>query len=489
MRSPPRPPDLTPISNAQIELGRQSMELAREQLGISREQFDFFRTQSLEELGFAREQAAQMLGLQTRALEAGERANAISGRVADAQIGLMDQARDFATRDRARWESTFVPLQDRFIAEAESFNTEGRREMEAGRAVADVQRMAEAQRVNADARLSSMGLDPSQFRSASIASMMGAQTAAAGALQANNARRGVEDKGRALRADAINLGMGLPAQATQAIGVSSGAGANASGAAGQAGGSMMSGIGTAAGLSSGAANLRSGALGQMGALTGSPTQWAQMGQGSMGMAGNMYNNAGATLTQGFSNAMSRYNAQQQGMGNMLGLAAGAVGMFAEGGEVRGYADGGEVDPFALPELERMSMDTGAPMRGIGRTVSRDIGRAAEGLRTPMGPKGKPSLRDRFRDGVDRFEAGMDRFEVGRARMGNPQYDVEVQQILRPIAMAEGGRMQGAIPKRQARDTVPALLAEGEYVIPEDVVRAVGIEKLDKMVAKYHRPGA
>lgn len=494
MRSPPRPPDLTPISNAQIELGRQSMELAREQLGISREQFDFFRAQSLEELGFAREQAAQMLGLQERALAAGEQANAISGRVANAQVGLMDQARDFASRDRARWESTFVPLQDRFIADAEGFNTEARREMEAGRAVADVQRMAEAQRSNADARLASMGLDPSQFRSASIANMMGAQTAAAGALQANNARRGVEDKGRALRADAINLGMGLPAQATQAIGVSSGAGANASGAAAQGAGALTGGIGTAAGLSSGAANLRGGALGNMGALTGSPTQWASMGQGSMSMAGNMFNNAGSTMTQNFSNQMSRYNAQQQGMSNMLGLAAGAVGMFAEGGEVRGYTQGGGVeaeDPFALPTLERMSLSMDGYAKDDAKAISRDLGKAADRLRAPLtsGLQPRPSMRDRFKAGMDRFEAGMDRFERGRARMGEPVYDVEVQQILRPIAMAEGGRMQGAIPKRQARDTVPALLAEGEYVIPEDVVRAVGIEKLDKMVAKYHRPGA
>lgn len=476
MRSPPKPPDLTPISNAQIELGRQSVELAREQMGLSREQFAFFQRQSLEELGFAREQAAQMLGLQERALASGDRMNAIGERVANSQIGLMDQARDFASRDRARWERTFIPLQDRFIEDAESFNTEARREMEAGRAMVDVQRQAEAQRANADARLSSMGLDPSQFRSASIANMLGAQTAAAGALQGNNARRAVEDKGRALRADAINLGMGLPAQATQAIGVSSGAGSAAVGAAGAAGQQQLAGIGTAAGLSSGAANLRSGALGQMGALTGSPMQWAQMGSGNMGQAGNMFNNAGATLTQGYSNAMTRYNAQQQGMSNMLGMAGGLMGMFAGGGEVDIPAMGLERDVIDLPRED---------FSKLGMQASKSL--RASTPKPTSGLKVQPTLRDRITSGIDRFNAGRDRVMGSMGAM--PEYDTSVQQILRPIALAGGGRARGALPVRQVRDEIPAMLAEGEYVVPADVVRAVGIEKLDKMVAKYHREGS
>lgn len=483
MRSPPKPPDLKPISDAQIELGRQSMELAREQMGLSREQFDFFRRQSMDELGFAREQAGVMLGLQERALASGDRMNAIGERVANSQIGLMDQAREFASRDRARWESTFVPLQDRFIDDAESYNTEARREMEAGRAMADVQRQMEAQRANADARLSSMGLDPSQFRSASIANMMGAQAAAAGALQGNNARRAVEDKGRALRADAINLGMGLPAQATQAIGVSSGAGANASSAAAQGAGAMQGGVGMAAGLSSGAANLRSGALGQMGALTGSPMQWAQMGSGNMGQAGNMFNNAGSTMTQNFSNQMSRYNAQQQQMTGMMSMAGGLMGMFAGGGGVPSMEEMGmgiQRDVIDLPRDDYSN---------VGKSVRKELQPGPEATPKSKGKLGlakasEPSLRERFAAGIDRYNAG-----AARVGGGQPEYDTSVHQILRPIALAGGGRARGALPVKQVRDIIPAMLAEGEYVVPADVVRAVGIEKLDKMVAKYHREGS
>lgn len=477
MRSPPRPPDLTPLSNAQVELGRHSMELAREQLGMSREQFDFFRRQSLDELSFAREQAGMMLGLQNRALDAGDAMNAISGRVADAQIGLMEQARDFAGRDRARWERTFVPLQDRFIEDAEGFNTEARREAEAGRALVDVQRAAEAQRANADARLSSMGLDPSQFRSTSIANMLGAQTAAAGAMQANAARRNVENTGRAMRADAINLGMGLPAQATQAIGVASGAGSGAVNAAGAAAQQQLAGFGTAANIGMGAANLRGGALGRMGELTGSPMQWAQLGTGAMGAAGNQFNNAGVMLSQNFSNRMVRHNARGQQFRDIAGLAGAAFGIpgFAEGGEAR-----------SVPTLDTM---------GLGLRRERLDPQVFTPEPIHAGPRPtfdapRKTFGGHVMAAADRLMTRAQERAHERRMYGEPEdAGTHVPMLLRPIQMAEGGRAIGALPVRQARDTIPAVLAEGEYVVPADVVRAVGLEKLDKMVAKYHRPGA
>lgn len=491
MRSPPKPPDLRPISDAQIELGRQSMELAREQLGLSREQFDFFRQQSLDELDFARQQAAQLLGLQERALQSSERMNQVGERVAQAQIGLMEQARDFADRDRERWEQTFIPLQDRFIADAEAYDSEARREQEAARALSEVQRQADAQRANAEARLASMGIDPSQFRSASIANMLGAQTAAAGAMQANNARRAVEDRGRALRADAINLGMGLPAQATQAIGVSSGAGSAAVGAAGAAAGSQLSGINTAAGLGSGAASLRQGALSSMGALTGSPMQWAQMGSGNMGMAGNLFNNAGSTLTQNFSNQMSRYNAQQQALQGMMSMGAGLVGMFAEGGPVKRLHAAEGMSPvdieFSPVQRLRPALSMGAEKEAFTAGIDDAFKADSKQMLDKSISAAKPSVLERIRGAADRFQSGVDKFNA--AAVAAPEWDTSVEQILRPVALAEGGRAVGALPVKQSRDTIPAMLAEGEYVIPADVVRAVGIEKLDKMVAKYHRPGA
>lgn len=488
MRSPPRPPDLTPISNAQIELGRQANEIAREQMGLSRDQFDFFRTMSLEELGFAREQASQMLSMQGRAMDISERGAASMERMSGAQAALMDQAREYGARDRARWESTFIPLQDRFIRQAQEYDTPERREMEAGRAVSEITAQADQQRRNADARLSSMGLDPSQFRSASIAATLGAQTAAAGAQAANNTRRAVEDKGRALIADSIGLGMGLPAQATTSIGVASGAGANAANAAQGATGAGLQGINTAAGLGSGAAALRSGALNNMGSLTGSPMQWAQLGGGSMGMAGNAFTNAGAAMTQGFANSMSNYNASNQRVGNLLGMASMVAG-FAEGGRVKRYAEGspGGVsrDDFEIAPIERMRMEyepTGMkPVSGRKMATAALSGPSPEKLRSDkMGARFGATMRD---VGGRLGRAG--------AMMSSGATDVPIERYLTAVQMAEGGaaRRGMAIPRKQARDVVPAMLSEGEYVIPSDVVDVLGINYFDKLVAKHHRPGA
>lgn len=574
MQKPPKPPDLKPISDAQLELGRQAADLAREQMGLSREQFEFFQTQSMEELAFAREQADRMLGFQERAFEADEPMREMSGRVGAAQLALMEQAREFSDRDRTRYEETFIPLQDRFISDAEAYDSEARREMEAGRAMEDVQRNMEAQRANADARLSGMGLDPSQFRSASIANTLGAQAAAAGAMGANNARNMVEDKGRALRADAINLGMGLPAQAAQGMGMSSAAGGAAMGAAGAGAAGTLGAIGTAAGLSQGAAGLRGSALGNMGALTGTPMQWAGMGNNSMGTAGNMYNNAGSTMTQGFQNQMASFNARQQQIGQLAGMATSAAGMFfSGGGEVRrpAYFTGGgqpeydppefepiertrpelpklelEVDdirPTALPKPKRPKRDVkGLIAEGLGaigsnlsdwedvevqRTLrpivmnsggvvpphlrrGQNLPRMGGGQNLPRVGGGQ-NLPPRHPTGIPAPQPGgmslprmgggmappqMTGFpQINRAglRGFNPRRPMPSGPMGRiggqprpPVPYLSGG---GAIPNQQSRDVVPAMLHEGEYVIPADVVRSVGLEKLDKLVAKYHNPEA
>ena len=55
--------------------------------------------------------------------------------------------------------------------------------------------------------------------------------------------------------------------------------------------------------------------------------------------------------------------------------------------------------------------------------------------------------------------------------------------------AEGGRAKGALPVRQVRDKIPAYLTEGEYVVPADVVRSLGVLYFDKLVKKYHRENA
>jgi hypothetical protein len=54
-----------------------------------------------------------------------------------------------------------------------------------------------------------------------------------------------------------------------------------------------------------------------------------------------------------------------------------------------------------------------------------------------------------------------------------------------LAYANGGKVRG--PGGPVDDKVPAMLSDGEYVIPADVVKAKGIEFFDKLKDKYHTP--
>jgi hypothetical protein len=54
-----------------------------------------------------------------------------------------------------------------------------------------------------------------------------------------------------------------------------------------------------------------------------------------------------------------------------------------------------------------------------------------------------------------------------------------------LGYANGGKVHG--PGGPVDDKVPAMLSDGEYVIPADVVKAKGIEFFDKLKDKYHTP--
>jgi hypothetical protein len=65
---------------------------------------------------------------------------------------------------------------------------------------------------------------------------------------------------------------------------------------------------------------------------------------------------------------------------------------------------------------------------------------------------------------------------------------------RPPGKADGGEIHSGPghvkgPGGPVDDKVPAMLSNGEYVIPADVVKAKGVEFFDKLKAKYHTPAA
>jgi hypothetical protein len=52
-------------------------------------------------------------------------------------------------------------------------------------------------------------------------------------------------------------------------------------------------------------------------------------------------------------------------------------------------------------------------------------------------------------------------------------------------LGRGGKVTG--PGGPVDDKIPAMLSDGEYVIPADTVKAIGVKKLDKLVKATHTP--
>lgn len=458
----PKPPDLKPISDAQLKIADQMNQTALKQLGLSEQQFEFFKTMGTEELAFAKEQADKNLALQERALAAGEAAQAEYSQLTEAQKRLMDQAYDYSTEDRQRYRDVAIPLQDRILAEAESWDSPERQAQQAAMAQADVQRQADAQRRNVDAQLSGLGIDPSQMRAGAIANTLGLQTAAMGAMQGNNARQMVQQQGIAMRGNAANILAGLPAQGAQQQGIATNNAGQAGNMISQGQNSQLAGINTYANLGQGAAGLRSGAVGNMAQWTGSPTQWAGLSNQSMGMASNGIMNAGNIQTQNYQNRLSAFNAQNAQTGQWLGIGAAALGAFADGGPVN-MAEGDEVS-----KADAIVDGTTALSRPERLTARQAF-----------------SAKRQEWNGLSGREKAA-RISDALASMPEAEEQAPLENNIQATYYADGGR--GALPARQSRDRIPAMLSEGEFVIPADVVRVKGVEFFDNLLKKYHRVG-
>jgi hypothetical protein len=144
--------------------------------------------------------------------------DALTNKITEQQLGLATDQAKWSKEDRARYESVYKPIEDEFINEAKNYGTEAKQAEAAAEARADVQTAAATNRAATERANASMGVTPGSGRFAGVqaASDLGISLAEAGA--ANTARQGVRDKALALKADVVNLGKGLPAQAAAGAG-------------------------------------------------------------------------------------------------------------------------------------------------------------------------------------------------------------------------------------------------------------------------------
>lgn len=142
----------------------------------------------------------------------------------DFMKGQANITNQWAAEDRGRFQNKFLPLQDQFIADARGYDTPQRRQAEATAAGADVMLQG---RVAADGRrrqAMAMGLNPASGRFINAEAKAGTDLALASAGAGNLARRNVENTGRGLIANAINLGQGMAVNPGTSMGLSNGAG-------------------------------------------------------------------------------------------------------------------------------------------------------------------------------------------------------------------------------------------------------------------------
>lgn len=137
--------------------------------------------------------------------------------------GQADIANRWAAEDRKRYQRQFMPLEDRFIAEAEAHDSPARKQAAAAEAASDVSVQASLARQQQLRQAMSMGVDPTSgaFQAQAGKQAMTGALAAAGA--GNMARRRVELEGDAKRAEAINLGKGMAVNPGTSLGLANGA--------------------------------------------------------------------------------------------------------------------------------------------------------------------------------------------------------------------------------------------------------------------------
>lgn len=191
----PPPPDYGPIAAANREAAQIQAEVAREQLDWAKKQY---------------------------AMD-----SAVTQRVLDTFLPMMEHEAEAARADRQRYQQVFQPLEDTFLQRIREYDTPERREMEAGRAIASVAQAFDAQRRAALAELESFGIDPSAARAGALDRNIRLSQALAASAAGTEARRVVESTGLALLGEGVNIGRGYPGQVAGAYATAQGAGTGA----------------------------------------------------------------------------------------------------------------------------------------------------------------------------------------------------------------------------------------------------------------------
>ena len=311
--SAPPPPDYGPVAAASEKSAKIAAETAANQLAWAKEQY-----------GMDKE---------------------TTDKVVNSFLDTQTTNANTAGKDRARYERTFQPLEDQLAADAASYSSPERKDLEMGRSQAAVGAQFNQARNNASQQLMSYGVDPTSPRYAALNMGMASQEAAAAASAGNQASQYVDATGRALRSEAINVGKGYPGSI-----------------AGQYTSSLQAGSGAA---NTALAQTASGAN-----TMGTSAQY--MGLQNQALAG-----WGNTLHMGYQDQLGAFNAensQSSGIGSILGAGLGMAAKFMdEGGTVDSEATpGGAIPVQASPSRGGVTDDVPAQLTAGEFVLPKDV---------------------------------------------------------------------------------------------------------------------
>lgn len=267
----------------------------------------------------------------------------VTDKVVDKLLEQQDFNQNAAKESYQRYKDVYQPAQDRYLADAEAYDTQARRDQARGGAQAAVGEQFAAARDAATRQLESFGVNPASTRFAALDIGTRAKEAAAKAAAGNQADLNTEATGLALRTNAINMGNGLPGQALGYGGQGQSAGQGA--------------------VNSGNATTATGSS----SMT-APSAYTGAGTAAIGQWGN-------TLNQGYQNELNAWKANQSassGIGSLLGGAVGLGMSTIPGGslfgKMFGFAEGGAVPDSMSPSGGAMTDDIPA----IGPTGQPNI---------------------------------------------------------------------------------------------------------------------
>lgn len=311
----PDPPDYGPLIAASTAAAEKNFQLGQDQLDWAKEQYGQDKV--------------------------------IAGQVIDAALARQTANDTAAAKDRQRYEQVYQPLEDQLVSDANSYNSEGRRELEAGKAQAAVAENFEASRRAATQNLESFGIDPSSTRYAALDAGSRIAQAAAASAAGNEARDTVEEKGRSLRSEALQIGQAYPGNIATTNSTS-----------------LQSGN---QGVNSALATTGSGA-----STMGTNTQYQAIGTDAL-------NGAGALTGDEYNAKMAQYNANQQsssGLGGLLGAGLGLLGSSGNAAGATGLGmfleDGGAVPDVASPTRGKAIDDVPARLTAGEFVIPKDV---------------------------------------------------------------------------------------------------------------------